>query len=159
MRSGVDRRITRFVEKPTEEAVLQEMRISRELLGAIGADEEAELYQASMGIYIFNRDVLIECLQNNLVDFGKDVIPHSIKDRQVSAFIFQGYWEDIGTVRAFYEANLDLTHLVPEYSFFDTDAALYTHPRFLPGRYPNPATLRQPLISPPSLMPHTPTTP
>jgi len=147
MGSGVDRRITRFVEKPTEEAVLQEMRISRELLGAIGSNEEEELYQASMGIYVFNRKVLIECLENELVDFGKDVIPHSIKDRHVSAFIYQGYWEDIGTIRAFYEANLDLTDLVPEYSFFDTEAPIYTHPRFLPGSKINGATLRQAIIS------------
>jgi len=114
MQSGVDRRITRFVEKPTEEAVLHEMRISRELLGAIGTNE---------------------------------VIPHSIKDRHVSAFIYQGYWEDIGTIRAFYEANLDLTDLVPEYSFFDTEAPIYTHPRFLPGSKVNGATLRQAIIS------------
>src|SRR5205823_3371270 len=134
-------------EKPTEEAVLQEMRISRELLGAIGSNEEEELYQASMGIYVFNRKVLIECLENELVDFGKDVIPHSIKDRHVSAFIYQGYWEDIGTIRAFYEANLDLTDLVPEYSFFDTEAPIYTHPRFLPGSKINGATLRQAIIS------------
>jgi glucose-1-phosphate adenylyltransferase len=65
----------------------------------------------------------------------------------VSAFIFQGYWEDIGTVRAFYEANLDLTDLVPEYSFFDTEAPIYTHPRFLPGSKINGATLRQAIIS------------
>src|SRR5436190_312792 len=147
MGSGVDRRITRFVEKPTEEAVLHEMRISRELLGAIGSNEGEELYQASMGIYVFNRKVLIECLENELVDFGKDVIPHSIKDRHVSAFIYQGYWEDIGTIRAFYEANLDLTDLVPEYSFFDTEAPIYTHPRFLPGSKINGATLRQAIIS------------
>ena len=147
MRSGVDRRITRFVEKPTEDAVLHEMRISRELLGSIGSNEGEELYQASMGIYVFNRKVLIECLENDLVDFGKDVIPHSIKDRHVSAFIYQGYWEDIGTIRAFYEANLDLTDLVPEYSFFDTEAPIYTHPRFLPGSKINGATLRQAIIS------------
>ena len=147
MGSGVDRRITRFVEKPTKEAVLHEMRISRELLGAIGSNEGEELYQASMGIYVFNRKVLIECLENELVDFGKDVIPHSIKDRNVSAFIYQGYWEDIGTIRAFYEANLDLTDLVPEYSFFDTEAPIYTHPRFLPASKINGATLRQAIIS------------
>jgi hypothetical protein len=85
--------------------------------------------------------------KNDLVDFGKDVIPHSIKDRHVSAFIYQGYWEDIGTIRAFYEANLDLTDLVPEYSFFDTEAPIYTHPRFLPGSKINGATLRQAIIS------------
>src|SRR5213593_3325472 len=70
MLSGEDRRITRFVEKPADETVLGEMRMSRELLAAIGsADEEEDLYQASMGIYVFNRQVLIECLENNLVDF------------------------------------------------------------------------------------------
>jgi len=147
MQSGVDRRITRFVEKPTDETVPGEMKMSRELLDAIGSNEEEELFQASMGIYVFNRKVLIECLENDLVDFGKYVIPQSIKDRHVSAFIFKGYWEDIGTIRAFYEANLDLTDLVPEYSFFDTEAPIYTHPRFLPGSKINGATLRQAIIS------------
>ncbi len=147
MQSGVDRRITRFVEKPKDDEILKEMKMSRELLAALGANEEEELFQASMGIYVFSRDVLVECLDNQLVDFGKHVIPQSIKDRHVSAFIFQGYWEDIGTVRAFYEANLDLTDLVPEYSFFDTQAPIYTHPRFLPGSKVNGATLRQAIIS------------
>src|SRR6059058_3136002 len=147
MHSGVDRRITRFVEKPADETVLGEMRMSRELLAAIGSAEEEDLYQASMGIYVFNRQVLIECLENNLVDFGKDVIPNAIKDWHVSAFIYQGYWEDIGTIRAFYKANLDLTDIVPEYSFFEPDAPIYTHPRFLPGSKINGATLRQAIIS------------
>jgi glucose-1-phosphate adenylyltransferase len=100
-----------------------------------------------MGIYVFNRDVLVRCLDNNLEDFGKHVIPQSIEDRHVNAFIFQGYWEDVGTIRAFYEANLDLTDLVPEYSFFDIEAPIYTHPRFLPGSKVNGATLRQAIIS------------
>ena len=147
MQSGSDRRITRFVEKPKDESLLQDMRVSGELLASIEMDEDEELYQASMGIYVFNRDVLIQCLDNQLVDFGKHIIPHSIKDRHVSAYIFKGYWEDIGTVRAFYEANLDLTDLVPEYSFFDTEAPIYTHPRFLPGSKVNGATLRQAIIS------------
>src|SRR5438093_327830 len=121
--------------------------MSRELLRAVGSKEDEELFQASMGIYLFNRDVLVKCLDNDLFDFGKDIIPHSIKDRQVNAFIFQDYWEDIGTVRAFYEANLDLTDLVPEYSFFDTEAPIYTHPRFLPGSKVNGAALRQAIIS------------
>jgi glucose-1-phosphate adenylyltransferase len=147
VRSGVDRRITRFVEKPKDETVLHEMKMSRELLTHADSNPDEELFQASMGIYIFNRDVLIKCLENQLVDFGKDVIPQSIKDQHVSAFIFNGYWEDIGTVRAFYEANLDLTDLIPEYSFFDTEAPIYTHPRFLPGSKVNGATLRQAIIS------------
>jgi glucose-1-phosphate adenylyltransferase len=147
MQSGVDRRITCFVEKPTEEAVLYEMKMDGELLDAIDSNKDDELFQASMGIYVFNRKVLIECLDNDLVDFGKHVIPQSIKDRHVSAFIFKGYWEDIGTIRAFYEANLDLTDIVPEYSFFEPQSPIYTHPRFLPGSKINGATLRQAIIA------------
>jgi len=147
MESGVDLRITRFIEKPKDEPNLSEFKMSPELLAAVGFDREAELFQASMGIYIFNRDVLVSCLDNQLVDFGKHVIPQSIQDRNVNAFIFKGYWEDIGTIRAFYEANLDLTNIVPEYSFFDAEWPVYTHPRFLPGSKINGATLRQAIIS------------
>src|SRR5256884_3877385 len=147
MSSGEDRRITRFVEKPKEAKVLDEMKMDRPLLTAIGHGADEELFQASMGIYIFNRNVLIECLNNDLFDFGKDVIPAAIQTHSVSAFIFDGYWEDIGTIRAFYEANLDLTDLVPAYSFFESDAPIYTHPRFLPGSKINGATLRQAIIS------------
>jgi glucose-1-phosphate adenylyltransferase len=147
MQSDVDRRITGFIEKPSDQSGVQEMKMSRELLRAIGANENDELFQASMGIYVFNRNVLIECLESDLFDFGKHIIPTSIKDRNVSAFIFKGYWEDIGTIRAFYEANLDLTDVVPEYSFFEPDSPIYTHPRFLPGSKINGATLRQAIIS------------
>ncbi len=147
MQCGVDRRITRFVEKPKDEALLEGMEMSAELIEATGSHRDGELYQASMGIYLFNRDVLVRCLDNNLVDFGRDIIPQSIKDQRVDAFIFNGYWEDIGTIRAFYEANLDLTDILPEYSFFEADRPIYTHPRFLPGSKVNGATLRQALIS------------
>jgi glucose-1-phosphate adenylyltransferase len=147
MQSGADRRITRFVEKAKDPSILEEMKMSRELMAEIGSEKEDELFQASMGIYLFNRDVLIECLRNDLADFGKHVIPQSIERYNVRAYIFQGYWEDIGTVRAFYEANLDLTDIVPEYSFFDANAPIYTHPRFLPGSKVNGASLRQAIIS------------
>jgi glucose-1-phosphate adenylyltransferase len=147
MQSEADRRITRFVEKPTDAGVLEKMKMSRGLMAEIGSEKEDELFQASMGIYLFNRDVLIECLRNDLADFGKHVIPQSIERYNVRAYIFQGYWEDIGTVRAFYEANLDLTDIVPEYSFFDANAPIYTHPRFLPGSKVNGAILRQAIIA------------
>jgi len=127
--------------------VLDALKMDRALLAAIGHGEDEELFQASMGIYIFNRNVLIECLNNDLFDFGKHVIPAAIQTRNVSAYIFDGYWEDIGTIRAFYEANLDLTDLVPAYSFFESDAPIYSHPRFLPGSKINGATLRQAIIS------------
>ncbi|HKP93136.1 MAG TPA: sugar phosphate nucleotidyltransferase, partial [Chthoniobacterales bacterium] len=147
MQSDAHRRVTKFVEKPKDEAVLHEFRMGPELLASIGSEGEAELYQASMGIYVFNRDVLVECLNNDLVDFGKHIIPHFIEQRQVSGYIFNGYWEDIGTIRAFYEANLDLTDLLPQYSFFEAASPIYTHPRFLPGSKINGATLRQAIIA------------
>jgi len=147
MQSDVDRRITGFVEKPADETALQEMKMSRELLRAIDSNEDEKLFQASMGIYVFNRNVLIESLENDLVDFGKHIIPMAIKDRHVSAFIFKGYWEDIGTIRAFYEANLDLTDVMPEYSFFEPESPIYTRPRLLPGSKINGATLRQAIVS------------
>src|SRR6058998_1609352 len=147
MQSDAHRRVTKFVEKPKDEAVLHEFKMGPELLNSINAAADAELYQAAMGIYVFNRDVLVECLNNDLADFGKHVIPESIGRRQVSGYIFNGYWEDIGTIRAFYEANLDLTDLVPQYSFFEAAAPIYTHPRFLPGSKVNGATLRQAIIA------------
>jgi glucose-1-phosphate adenylyltransferase len=116
-------------------------------LESLGRAPDEELYQASMGIYVFNRHVLVDCLEGSMDDFGKHVIPKAIGERHVSAYIFEGYWEDIGTIRAFYEANLDLTNLVPKYSFFEANAPIYTHPRFLPGSKVNGATLRQAIVS------------
>ena len=147
MQTDAERRVVRFVEKPKDPSLLEGLKLNPELLESIGAAGEEELYQASMGIYLFNRGVLVDCLANDLVDFGKHVIPEAIKTRKVSAYIFNGYWEDIGTVRAFYEANLDLTDLLPQYSFFDAAAPIYTHPRFLPGSKINGATLRQAIIA------------
>src|SRR6201987_2196376 len=87
---------------------------------------DAELYQGSMGIYVFNRQVLIDALTNDRDDFGKHVIPASLQKYRVFAYIFQGYWEDIGTVRAFFEANLALTDPVPAFDFFDQINRIYT---------------------------------
>src|SRR6476469_1260189 len=147
MQSDNERRITRFVEKPKEAEILDELKLGPELLSSIGSASDAELIQASMGIYVFNRDVLVECLANDMVDFGKHIIPQAITERHVSAYIFNGYWEDIGTIRAFYDANLDLTDVLPQYSFFDASAPIYTHPRFLPGSKINGAALRQAIIA------------
>lgn len=147
MLSGPDRRVTRFIEKPKDPAVQDEFKLDRELLESIGSDPSDELFQASMGIYVFNRQVLIDCLDSDLDDFGKHIIPKAIGERQVNVFIFKGYWEDIGTIRAFYEANLDMTNLEPNYSFFEAQWPIYTHPRFLPASKINGATVRQAIIS------------
>lgn len=147
MESDSQRRVVRFEEKPKDEAVLDGLKLTPELLASFGAAPEEELFQASMGIYVFNRQVLVECLANDMADFGKHIIPWAISQRFVSGFIFNGYWEDIGTIRAFYEANLDLTDLLPKYSFFDATAPIYTHPRFLPGSKVNGAALRQAIVA------------
>src|SRR5438045_1171158 len=89
MLSGEDRRISRFVEKPKEAKVLDEMKMDAALLAAIGHKKGEELFQASMGIYVFNRTVLVDCLNNDLFDFGKHVIPAAIQTHNVSAYIFE----------------------------------------------------------------------
>jgi glucose-1-phosphate adenylyltransferase len=140
-------RITRFVEKPKDPAVLDGLRIPAPVLKDMGRPEDAELFQASMGIYVFNRDALRQALDNNLMDFGKNVIPETLSKMRVLAYVFQDYWEDIGTIRAFFEANLALTNPLPPFSFFDAAAPIYTHMRFLPGSKVNGATVRQAIIS------------
>jgi glucose-1-phosphate adenylyltransferase len=133
MHTDDKRKIIEFVEKPKEAEVLNSLRIPSDLLQAIGQPGDADLYQASMGIYVFNREVLKECLDNDYADFGKNIIPEAIKKYKVTAYIFQGYWEDIGTIDAFFEANLSLTDDNPRFNFNEPGAPVYTHPRFLPA--------------------------
>ncbi|MDP9291860.1 MAG: sugar phosphate nucleotidyltransferase, partial [Verrucomicrobiota bacterium] len=147
MHSDGDRRIFRFEEKPKDPALLDELKIPEPLLKELGYAPSEELFQASMGIYVFNRQSLIDALDNDFVDFGKHIIPKAIKKDCVMSYIFKGYWEDIGTIRAFFDANLNLTSAVPAYSFFDTAAPVYTHARFLPASKINGATVKQAIIS------------
>lgn len=147
MHTDAQRRVVRFEEKPKDAVLLDQLRIPAELLSDLGRAPDDELFQASMGIYIFNRDVLVAALDNEHVDFGKDIIPGMIKNSRVHSYIFQGYWEDIGTIRAFFDSNLGLTDAVPAFNFFDTVAPIYTHARFLPGSKINGATIRQAILS------------
>ena len=147
MQSDAKRRIFRFEEKPKDSKLLDELRIPPDLLNELGHPVDTDLYQGSMGIYVFNRQVLIDVLGNNHDDFGKHIIPASLQEYKVFAYIFQGYWEDIGTVRAFYEANLALTDTVPNYNFFDHLNPIYTYPRFLPASKINGAQVRSAIIA------------
>src|SRR5271169_6013057 len=146
MHSDANRRIYRFEEKPKDPKLLEELRIPPELLKDLGRPTDSELYQGSMGIYVFNRQILIDALDNTHDDFGKHIIPASLNKYKVFAYIFQGYWEDIGTVRAFFEANLALTETVPPYNFFDRLSPIYTRPRFLPASKVNAATIRRSVV-------------
>ena len=147
MHTDSERKIIRFEEKPKEPALLDELKIPPPILESLGIAQETELYQASMGIYIFNRETLIQALSGNEVDFGKHVIPKMIEKSRVMAYIFQGYWEDIGTISSFFECNLNLTNTVPEFNFFDTSAPIYTHARFLPASKINGASISRAIIS------------
>jgi glucose-1-phosphate adenylyltransferase len=117
--------IKSFVEKPKNEAKLEEYI----------SDESTDLpFMGSMGIYVFNTDVLVDILSTSTYDdFGKHVIPESIHTHHIHAYPFNDYWEDIGSMRAFYEANLGLAQEHPQFSFHDLVRPIYTHPRFLPG--------------------------
>jgi glucose-1-phosphate adenylyltransferase len=90
-------------------------------------------FVASMGIYVFSRDVLLEMLEQPGIDFGKELIPKALATRQVNPYIFRGYWADVGTIDAFYDANIQLTRRGAPFNFFHTRWPIYTHPRFLPG--------------------------
>ena len=146
MHTDARQRITRFEEKPQTENLLSELAMSPELLKKWEIDTEAERYQASMGIYIFSREALIDSLDNDLTDFGRDIIPEAIKKYDVHSYVFDGYWEDIGTIRSFFKANLDLVRIVPDYDFFNP-RQIYTNPRFLPASKINGATVKEAIIS------------
>ena len=101
-----------------------------------------------MGIYVFNREVLQEVLQDESnVDFGKDIIPMSIRERSVFAYFFDGYWEDIGTIRAFYSANIALTDTTPAFDFYDEHAPIYTNRRHLPSTKVNNSSVRSSILA------------
>lgn len=148
MQIDQDRRITRFVEKPQTPTVHESLKIPPALyerLGIAGGGED--LLLASMGIYIFGRHVLTALLDNAFEDFGRHIIPSAIASRRVYSYIFQGYWEDIGTIRAFFDANLELASDLPRFNFFDMTAPMFTRPRWLPGSKINGAQIDHAIIA------------
>jgi len=146
MQINEERRIVRFVEKPKEEAVLDSLKLNPESYSRLGIEGEEEFFLASMGIYVFNRDLIVRLLDNTHTDFGKHIIPGAIANSRVFSYIFQGYWEDIGTIRSFFEANLDLISELPRFNFFDMSAPIFSRPRFLPASKINGATIDHAMI-------------
>jgi len=132
MQIDAEERITRFVEKPQEPALLDSLSIEGSVRSKLNIHSD-DVCLASMGIYVFNRDVLDKALAGKHVDFGKHIIPNLINTGRLFSYVYQGYWEDIGTIKAFYDSNLDLTNETPQFDFFDTNAPIYTHARYLPA--------------------------
>src|SRR5262252_807265 len=128
-------RVIEFSEKPKGEA-LDRMRVDTTILGLSVEEAERRPFLASMGIYVFHKEVLRRLLIEEMpeaVDFGKEIIPEALTRYNVQAHLFDGYWEDIGTIGAFYRANIEMTLPLPPFNVFDAEAPMYTRPRYLPG--------------------------
>ncbi|MGC8857206.1 MAG: glucose-1-phosphate adenylyltransferase [Anaerolineae bacterium] len=135
-----DNRISAFVEKARDIEV-QNQFISR--------DDPERPFLGSMGIYIFNTEVLLDLLTSypSYDDFGRDVLPQAIRTHAVYGYDFDGYWQDIGTIRSFYETNLELTNPTPPFNFYDPRRPIYTHARILPGTIIAESKIQQALIA------------
>ncbi|WP_319561836.1 glucose-1-phosphate adenylyltransferase [Marispirochaeta sp.] len=126
-------RITRFLEKPSLDVDIEYLRIPENLHPDKEMKNAGKNYLASMGMYIFDAHILEQMLNNDKADFGKEIIPMAIESRKVQAYIFTGFWEDIGTIKNFYETNINLASLNPAFNFYDEDMPIYTHRRHLPA--------------------------
>lgn len=142
-------RVTGFVEKPQDDEALQQVRTP---VAWIDQQEQIEAkgreYLASMGIYLFNRDLLVDLLESTSHDdFGKDIFPMAINNHHVQTHLFDGYWEDIGTIKAFYECNLMLAQARPPFTLAHAQWPIFTHPRFLPSSRFDGCRITQSLIA------------
>lgn len=126
--------IIAFCEKPKDPAQIENMKAPGDIFQQFGIDPAGRTHLASMGVYLFNWEVLKGLLENSeYEDFGKEVIPASIALKNVYGYFFDSYWEDIGTIRSFYNVHMDLTQPLPRFNFYDEQKPIFTHARFLPG--------------------------
>src|SRR5438105_3706948 len=148
LKTDPEGRIIESREKPKGEA-LEAMRVDTTSLGLTPEEARARPFLASMGIYVFKYDRLEEVLAEDTsrLDFGKEVIPGSVNKYNVQAYLFDGYWEDIGTMASFYKANLDMTSAIPPFNLFDAAAPLFTRARYLPPSKINNCEIRDSIIS------------
>lgn len=141
-------RVMDFVEKPKTDEAIEAVSTDVDWIKARGIDPKGRDCIASMGIYVFNRDLLFEMLSGStFTDFGKEVFPATISSHHVNMHLFDGYWEDIGTIRSFYDANLGLAAANPEFDLMNSEAPIYTRARFLPPTRMGSATVKDSLIA------------
>jgi glucose-1-phosphate adenylyltransferase len=133
MRVDDNLEIRQFAEKPKDPAVVDSFVMSPALEGRLTTPSTEKRVLASMGIYLFSRGVLKDALDNQMTDFGKEVIPSLLGKKRVWAYLFEGYWEDVGTIRSFFDANLALAQPLPQFNFYMHTTPVYTHARFLPA--------------------------
>ena len=147
MKIDSDNRVKEFMEKPKPTQNIDEWKIPQEARGSLPAEKE---YLASMGIYIFNADTMEEVLlgeNEKYTDFGKEILPLAIGKKKINSYVFDGYWEDIGTIKSFYDANIALCEPYPTFDFFGETQPIYTHMRNLPPSKINKAEINASLTS------------
>lgn len=146
MRINEDLEITEFVEKPSDPAVIDGLKVGESVRKRMSDPGEQDYCLASMGIYVFNAKILKDSLDSDTTDFGKEIIPSLLGKVKMQSYVFDDYWEDIGTVKAFFEANLRLTEPVPPFNFYDEEARIYTRARYLPASKINGSFLERAVV-------------
>lgn len=147
MRIDDNLEITEFVEKPTDPKVIQGLAVGESVRRKMKNPGKKDYCLASMGIYVFNAKTLIEALKTDTTDFGKEIIPGLLGKSKMCSYVFDDYWEDIGTVKAFFDANIRLTDPVPPFNFFDEEARIFTHARFLPASKINSCVVNRAILA------------
>jgi glucose-1-phosphate adenylyltransferase len=148
MRTDPSGRVCGFVEKPKTEAALAPVRLDASWFAAQGIESRGRDCLANMGIYVFNRDVLVDILMStDYEDFGRQVFPQFIEKNHVQVHLFDGYWEDIGTIKAFYDANLSLVQENPSFELISPGSLVYSRARYLPPSRVNGAAIKSSLLA------------
>ena len=149
MKTNAKGMITNFLEKPAPDLDISDYKVNpKYLMNSLGEEVNASNeYLASMGIYIFTAKTMEEALDNDKTDFGKEIIPDLVKKRPIASYLFNGFWEDIGTIKAFYDTNLDLATINPKFNFYDEKMPIYTHRRHLPATKVNFSNITSSLTS------------
>ena len=139
--------IEEFVEKPTDPKVIDGLVVGDRVTSRVKSPPEADSCLANMGIYVFSAKKLHEALSTDETDFGKEIIPNMLGKCALYSYIYDGYWEDIGTVKAFFDANIRLTEPVPDFDFFDAEQPIFTRARYLPAAKVNSCVMDRAIIS------------
>jgi glucose-1-phosphate adenylyltransferase len=148
MRLRKSGRIREFVEKPTEDAALDALVTPDKVFEDFGIQPHGKPYLASMGVYVFNRDVLEHLLMDHVewIDFGREILPYSLGTHQVYAHMYDGFWEDIGSVRSYFDVSMAMTTEGAPFKLHDQHSPIYTHARALPGVRINDAYVKNAII-------------
>ncbi len=147
LQADSDYRIVRFIEKPARDQDISALAIPADIREQQELEPGDDLYLASMGIYVFTAGMLTKALDNDLADFGSQIFPALIGRVKVFTYVFDGYWEDIGTIRSFYEANINLATINPAFNLYEENAPIFTHRRDLPPSKINYSTISQSLAA------------